>query len=224
MATLYGIGVGPGDPMLLTLKAVLVLETVDVVAIPDSGGEKTAMKIVEPYIKNKAMVFCKTPMTRDHAILEKSHKESADLICSYLDQNKSVGFITLGDPSIYSTYIYIHHLVKKRGYSVALVPGIPSFCAVAATLNTSLCEKEEALTIIPASYGGLSEALDVGGNKVLMKGGRKIEAIKKILKEKGLYEKAQMVSCCSMENETIYESLDDVNNDESYFSIILIKE
>ena len=129
-------------------------------------------------------------MTRDEDLLQKNHEENANLICSYLDAGKKVGFITLGDPTIYSTYIYIHEIIKARGYSVELIPCIPSFCAVAASLNTSLCEKEESLHIIPASYDGLSEALNCKGTKVLMKNGEKINKIKNILKDHGLYNKA----------------------------------
>ena len=87
-----------------------------------------------------------------------------------------------------------------------------------------LCEKNETLHIIPASCEGLVEALGCKGTKVLMKSGRKIDKIKAVLKELGLYHKAQLVSCSTMENEKIYRNLDEVENGESYFSIILIKE
>ena len=120
MSKLYGIGVGPGDPSLLTLKAVSTLEKVDVVAVPDTGGDKTAMNIIEEYIENKEILYCNTPMIRDEILLKKNHQENADLICDHLAVGKNVGFITLGDPSIYSTYSYIHEIVKKEGIQLSL--------------------------------------------------------------------------------------------------------
>ena len=138
---LYGVGVGPGDPELLTKKAERVLREADVVAVPDKGaGEKTALNIVADIVGGKELLYCPTPMVRDRAVLDGCYEKIADDICALLDAGKVVAFITLGDPTVYSTYIYVHKKVLARGYAAELVPGVPSFCAVAARLNTSLCE------------------------------------------------------------------------------------
>ena len=104
--TLYGLGVGPGDPELLTLKAVRILKEADVIAVPDKGsGEKTALHIVEAYIQGKPLLPCATPMVRDQQVLDAAHHRIADSICALLEEGKTVAFITLGDPTVYSTYM-----------------------------------------------------------------------------------------------------------------------
>ncbi len=220
---LFGVGVGPGDKRLLTLMAVDTIKSADKIIVPDTGGEKTALKIVEDYIKDKEKLFCRLPMTRDEDLLKKAHNEAADIICKELDNGVNLAFITLGDPTVYSTYMYIHRIVLSRGYDVEIINGITSFCAVAAKLNMSLCDKNEALHIIPASYPNTDKLLDLDGNKVLMKSGKGISEVVKMLKEKDMIDKAKMVECCYMENEKIYHNLEDLET-SSYFSVIVVKE
>ncbi len=221
---LYGVGVGPGDPKMLTLQAVEVLQMADVIAIPDTKGEKTAMKVVGEYIKDKAVVYCPMPMTRDTDLLEKSHGISCSLIEEQLLIGNNVAFITLGDPTIYSTYMNIQRIIEDKGYITRTIPGVTSFCASAGALNISLCDRGEALHIIPASYGETEELLDLKGTKVLMKSGKSLTDIKAALKRKGLFQSSLMVECCGMENQRVYKSLDEVSDDSSYFSIIIVKD
>ncbi len=221
--TLYGVGVGPGDEKLLTLLAVETLEKADKIVVPDTGGERTALKIVSRFIKEKELLYCNLPMTKDEAVLKEKHKEAAELICTELDQGHNLAFITLGDPTIYSTYMYIHRIVIEKGYEASIINGIPSFCAAAARLNISLCDRSEALHIIPSSYDKLEELLKLDGNKVLMKSGKSIPEVIGKLKQMKLLQQSKMVECCFMENEKIYEKLEEVDNDSSYFSVIIVK-
>lgn len=221
---LYGVGVGPGDPKLLTLHAVEVIQKAGVIAVPDTDGEKTAMKIVKDYIEGKEIIYCPTPMSRDLELLERSHQMSCEMLERELLKGRDIAFITLGDPTIYSTYMYIHRNITEKGYVTKIISGIPSFCAAAAALNTSLCDRGEALHIIPASYPDAEKLLALSGSKVLMKSGKKIGAVKETLKIMDLYSSSQMVECCSMENEKIYRNLDQVSDDSSYFSIIIVKD
>lgn len=221
---LYGVGVGPGDERLLTLLAVDTLKNADKIVVPDTGGEKTALKIVENFIKGKEILYCDLPMTRNEEILRESHRKAADLICEELEKGLNLAFITLGDPTIYSTYMYIHRIVLDMGYQAGIINGIPSFCAAAAKLNISLCDKNEMLHIIPSSYGDLDQTLELPGNKVLMKSGKSIPEVIEKLKEKNLLEQSKMVECCFMENEKIYEKMEEVTGNSSYFSIIIVKE
>lgn len=221
---LYGVGVGPGDPKLLTLQAVEVLQKADVIAVPDTDGEKTAMNIVKGYIKEKEILFCPMPMSRDLKLVESSHQKSCDMLERALLKDKHIAFITLGDPTIYSTYMYIHKLITEKGYNTKIIPGITSFCAAAVALNTSLCDRGEALHIIPASYPDCEKLLALEGSKVLMKSGKKLGEVKKILKEMNLHKNSQMVECCSMENQRIYRSMEQVPETSSYFSIIIVKD
>lgn len=220
---LYGVGVGPGDKKLLTLLAVETLQKVDKIIVPDMGGEKSAFKIVEDYIQDKEKVFCHLPMTRNEVELANAHRKACDTICEELEKGYNLAFITLGDPTIYSTYIYIHRLVLERGYHATIINGIPSFCAVAGKLNISLCDRSEALHIIPASYENTEELLNLDGNKVLMKSGKQLTQVIELLKQKEMIDKAQMVECCYMEKEKIYEKIDEVT-ESSYFTVVVVKE
>ena len=223
--TLYGVGVGPGDPELLTLKAVRILRSADVIAVPDKGsGERTALRIVQDYVEGKEQLGCVTPMVRDQAVLDAAHDQIADNICALLEEGKNVAFITLGDPSVYATYMYVHRRVLKRGYEAVLVPGVPSFCAVAARLNTSLCEQSQRLLIVPASHKDVEDCLNVDANLVFMKAGREIGALKEKLAEHGLLDHASLVANCGMEGEQVWEHFADMPENTGYFSIVLVKK
>lgn len=220
---LWGVGVGPGDPELLTLKAVRILREADTVVIPDSGkADKTAMQIVAAYLEGKNLLYAAAPMVRDQAVLERAYTDNANQICALLDQGKQVAFITLGDPTIYSTYIYVHKKILDQGYDAEIVPGIPSFCAAAARLNMALCEGAEPLLILPASHG--QEALlDVCANKVFMKAGRSILDLQAQLRQRGQLEQASMVENCGMANERVYPHFEDLKEPSGYFSLVIAK-
>ncbi len=225
--TLYSVGVGPGDPELMTLKAVRLIKECDVLAIPQGDSDVLVAKnIVEGIIdlKDKEQLLVYMPMVKDHDIISQAHRKGADDIIRYLEQGKNVVFITLGCPTVYATCIYVHKLVMKAGYDVVLVPGVTSFCAVAAKLNVSLCEKAEPLIVLPGSYKESSRFLDMPGNKVLMKSASEIGRVRDELVERGLLNHAQMIENCGLPGETIYKDLSKVNDKSSYFSIILVKE
>lgn len=223
--TLYGLGVGPGDPELLTLKAVRLLREADVIAAPDKGsGEKTALTIVKDYIQGKPLLPCVTPMVRDRQVLDAAHDQIADSICALLKEGKNVVFNTLGDPTVYSTYMYVHRRVLERGYEAVLVPGVPSFCAAAARLGRSLCEGSERLLIVPASHKDVGDCLDVDANLVFMKAGREIGALKETLRSHDLLDRASLAANCGMEGEQLWERFGDTPEDTGYFSIVLVKK
>lgn len=221
--TLWGIGVGPGDPELLTLKGKRLLEECDVIACPGEKGEGVALEIVQSYIQDKPVLECSLPMSRDSEVLDRAHEQAADSICGILDQGKTVAFITLGDPSIYSTYAYIHRRVLDRGYDARLVPGVPSFCAAAASLNQPLCGGGEVLHILPASHENIGEALRLKGPKVLMKAGKKLRQVLEYLRQQGQLEQASLVSRCGMDEEQVCRNLGGKIPSQEYLSIILVK-
>ena len=221
---LYGLGVGPGDPELLTVKAVRILREADVIAVPDKGsGEKTALNIVKDYVADKPLLPCITPMVRDQQVLDASHDEIAGNICALLEEGKTVAFITLGDPTVYATYMYVHRRVLARGYEAVLVPGVTSFCAVAARLGTSLCEQSERLLIVPASHKDIDDCLDVDANLVFMKAGREIGALKEKLASRGLLDRASLVANCGMDGEQVWEHFGDMPENTGYFSVVVVK-
>ena len=221
---LYGVGVGPGDPELITRKAQRIIAQAAVLAVPDKGsGEKTALTIAGELAEGKEILLCDAPMVRDEAALDAAYEANADRVCALLDGGKDVAFLTLGDPTVYSTYLYLHRKVLERGYEARLIPGVPSFCAVAARLGAALCEKSERLLIVPASHKDVDDCLDVDANLVFMKAGREIGALKEKLAEKGL-ERASMVANCGMEGEAVYPRFAELTDGSGYFSVVLVKK
>lgn len=222
---LYGIGVGPGDPELLTCKAVRLIKECDVIAVPKGGsGEQTALQIAAAFIRDKPILHCDMPMTRDQAVLNACHDQAADDICALLDEGKNVAFLTLGDPAVYSTYWYVHRRVQARGYTVEIIPGVPSFCAAAARLGQALCEGSQMLHIIPASHSSTKEGLALSGNKILMKAGKSILEVRDLLEADGELDSAALVERCSMEGERVVRDLRELDDPTGYFSVILVQE
>ena len=168
------------------------------------------------------MLLCDMPMLRDKALLARKYDSAADEICSILDSGRNVAFITLGDPTVYSTYLYVHQRVRARGYTAELVPGVPSFCAAAARLGESLCEAAEPLTIIPASNREIDTFLDLPGTKVLMKTGRAMAQVKRTLSERRV--SVQSVENCGLVGERVFRSLDEIDTEAGYFSLVVVKE
>lgn len=224
-ATLYGLGVGPGDPELMTLKAVKTLQACSVLVVPDADrGESVAYQIAVqacPEIAEKEVVSVRMPMTHDLAVLRSSHRAAADRIEQELDQGRDVAFLTLGDPTVYATYIYVHQLVVQDGYQASIVSGVPSFCAAAARLGISLAERSQMLHIVPSSHG-IREALKLPGVKVLMKAGSKMEQVRKDLIEADM--EVAMVENCGMATERVFYGAQEIPADAGYFSLIVAKD
>lgn len=221
----YGVGVGPGDPELMTLKAIKLIRENDVIALPGKVPEETvAYKIaaaVVPELRKKELVPVWMPMVKDRALIDREHQKAAKLIEGYLDQGKNVVYLTLGDSTIYCTFSYIQHYLEADGYATALVPGITSFCAAAARLNVPLVEWDEPLHVVPAVHR-LGEALDREGSYVLMKSASQMAAVKDTLRASG--RKVMMVENCSMPDEKVYRDVDEIPDDAGYFSLIIAKE
>lgn len=221
---LFGVGVGPGDKELITVKALRVLQEADVIMAPKmKSGETTAYNIIQEYVEGKPVMECTMPMSKDFEALAKNYEMLADGIEKELSQNKNVAFITLGDPTVYSTYMQLNTIIGKRGYETEIIPGITSFCAAAARLNMPLCERDEPLLILPASYEKTREMLNFPGTKVLMKASREILNTRDALVEEGLIDRAAMVECCGMENEKVYLDMRELEEKSSYFSLVIVK-
>lgn len=222
---LYGTGVGPGDPELMTLKAVRLIRENEVIALPGAAAKETvayqiAVQAV-PELEKKTLLAVDMPMTHDKEEMNRKHDEAAALVENYLEQGKNVVFLTLGDPTIYSTYLYVQKRVSAHGYQTELVSGITSFCAAAARTNTPLAEWDEQLHVLPAVHR-LENRLDAPGNYVLMKSGRKMSQVKEILAKSG--KDVVMVENCGMEHERIYRSVEEIPDDAGYYSLIIAKE
>ena len=160
-------------------------------------------------------------MIKERDRLEKIHDMDASVVCELLEEGKNLVFLTIGDPSIYSTYMYLHKRILKMGYEAEMVPGIPSFCAAASRINDSLAEKEEQLHIIPASYG-IGKALELSGTKIFMKAGRKLPELKRRLQ--GRSEKVIMIENRGMENEAVYQGTECIPEEGGYYALLIMKE
>lgn len=221
----YGVGVGPGDPELMTLKAVRLIRENDVIAVPGQEAKEAvsyqiAAKAV-PEIAEKELLPISMPMVTDQEQLRKEHQKGALLIEQYLEQGKNVVYLTLGDPTVYCSFSYLQHILEADGYQVVLVSGIPSFCAAAARLNLPLAEWDEPLHIVPAVHK-TREPLHYEGNYVLMKSARHMKDVKELLRQKDL--EVRCVENCGMDTEKIYRTLEEIPDDAGYFSLIIAKE
>lgn len=222
--TAYGVGVGPGDPELMTQKAVRLIRENGIIAVAGRDAKEAAAyriaAAVVPEIADKELVPVYMPMVRDRELIEEEHRKGAALLESYLDQGRNVVYITLGDPSIYCTFSYLQEILMADGYDVELVPGITSFCAAAAALRTPLAEWDEPLHIVPAVHK-TDERLDQNGNYVLMKPASHMPEIKQLLRQSG--RKVCAAENCGMENERIYRSTEEIPDDAGYYTLIVAK-
>lgn len=224
---LIGIGVGPGDTELLTLKAAKVLETVPVIFSPKSSKEKEsiAYSIVKPILEKRedykrlmlvAPIF---PMIEDKKELEKVWSSAAELVAQYLDSGRDVAFITLGDPSIFSTYSYVQKKLLGR-YEIETIPGITSFTACAAARNKALVEQNDILTVVPKIDDRLEEVLEYSDSIVLMKASRNTTQLETTIEEKNRPKEIYSVQNCTRENEKIIEGF---SHEKPYLTTTIIK-
>ncbi|MDO5541140.1 MAG: precorrin-2 C(20)-methyltransferase [Eubacteriales bacterium] len=221
---LFGVGVGPGDPEEMTLKAVRTIRENQYIAVPGKEVRETvAYKIAVgavPELDEKELIPLYMPMIKDKEEIEKYHDRAADVVEGYLKEGKNVVFLTLGDPTIYSTYMYVHKRIKERGYPTKVISGIPSFCAAAARMDISLTEWNEELHVIPAVHN-IESDLNYTGTRVLMKSARKMAQVKEKLA--ACAEKVYMVEDCGMKTERIYTDVKDIPDEASYYSLIIVK-
>ncbi|MEK6791801.1 MAG: precorrin-2 C(20)-methyltransferase [Deltaproteobacteria bacterium] len=230
----YGVGVGPGDPELITLKAVSVLKAVPVLAVPRSADSEAslALSIVEKVVglKDKELLDLSFPMTKDSGVLHKARQQAAEKVVERLSSGLDVAFLTLGDALLYSTFSYLVPLVRERmsNVEVRVVPGVTSISAATAALVLPLAEADEQVRIMPASYAmnEATEALDGQGTVVFMKVNKVFDKLKALLREKRLLGNAALVSRAGWPDEEIIEDLNTIADSQrlDYFSIVIVRK
>lgn len=226
----YGIGVGPGDPGLLTVKAVELIQLADVIVCPESKKDEgsIALKIAEPYLRAEteqlALVF---PMTHDKEILAAAWRENAIRIHQETEKGKILVFLTLGDPTVFSTYMYMIPYLLEQGVEVETVPGITSFTAVASRMNLPLTLGHETLAVVPLMKGcsNARAALENFDNCVIMKPSHDSETLAALLLEMGLEDNFVLISRCGTDEETLCTDIHELSSGKvPYLSTMIVKK
>ena len=222
----YGIGVGPGDPELLTLKAVKVLAEIDVLAVPESKkeGGSVAHEIASPYLKAGVETLTLTfPMIRDEVAKAKIRKENAMLIVAEINKGRNVAFLTLGDPMLYSTYIYLIENMTNLGIEIISIPGIYSFTAISNLLNQPLVKGDESLAVISEfnkeEWLKLQSFQTIVCMKVSAYSAELFEALQSTPNRKLL-----MVTNAGKESQIVSYDVNDLKNGVPYFTTILLSK
>jgi len=262
---LYVIGVGPGDPELLTLKALRILKEVSCICVPKSREEGSSLalsivkkainidgkEIIEAYfpmrktkdsnklqvtsneLKNKKYPEDLSPVTRHSSLpldceLDTKWQEIIDAVYSRLDKGIDTAFITIGDPTIYSTFFYLHDglLDLNPELNIEIIPGVSSINASASRAKISLGLADERIAILPANYTtDLKNALERFDTVVLMKVHKVFRNILNVLNETELLNKAVYISKVGMEDERIIKNIRDVKEEDlNYFSMVIIRK
>lgn len=232
MKKLYGIGVGPGDPDLLTIKGKKIMNTVDVLLCPvkKEGDISYAYEIIESHLENKEVEIKEVvyPMHYNQKSLEEYWKENGEMITELINSGKSCAFITLGDPTLYSTFMYTLPFVNVAECDIEIIPGITSFSAVASELNQALTKWDESLKIMPVqrqTKEELVKRLEKEDNIILMKPSRNSKPIVEALKSLGLEKNFKMITKVGRETSVIVSDIDVLENQEvPYLSTMLIKK
>ncbi len=224
--TLTCVGVGPGDPGLMTRRACEVLEGSDVVAAPVSDdGASLALQIARGAcdLSGARVLGLSFPMSRSRDVVARSHRVAADAIEAELDAGADVALACLGDVAIYSTSAYVRALVAADGYEVRTVAGVPSFCAAAAALNETLAaDRDEPIVIVPAASPALGDALSMPGDAVIMKTGRRYDDVRRALDARGLADRTCVVENCGLPGERVTRGLGALAQAPSYFTVLIV--
>jgi len=235
---LFCVGCGPGDPELLTVRAVNLIRDAEIIFAPTAreGKPSIALTVVEQYVSKEAkttsLVF---PMVKDRESLKDYWKRNADEIADAARSGKKVVYLTVGDPSLYSTWIYVHRKLKKnhRDIEVEIVPGIASMFAIAAKAGISLAEGEETVAIVPACYDmdRVRRTASACDTVIFLKDGRYFDSVIEMLSESGFPDNANIAIAQNISEEgeilemrKLSELLGKKGPVEKYFSIMVAKK
>lgn len=223
---LYGIGVGPGDPELVTLKAARIIKETDIIFAPKSrnGKPSVALNIVQGIIDEREdeceILQPLFPMTEDKDELDKSWDEATDMLFKKLSEGLDAVFVTLGDPTVFSTFSYISSRLQSKGVEVELIPGITSFTACAARSGIQLTEQDDIMVVVPQVDERLTKILPYVDTVVAMKTSRHLDVLEDCINKDPRDKEIVSVQNCTMDNENIVHGFVD---NKKYFSTSIIK-
>jgi precorrin-2 C20-methyltransferase / precorrin-3B C17-methyltransferase len=229
---LYGVGVGPGDPELMTVKACRAIAAADVIAYPNAQhGRSVARRIAAPHLRSDhvelALAFPVTTEPSDHpggyeAALGEFYNEAAAMLAAHLDAGRDVAVLCEGDPFFYGSYMYLHERLAPR-YETTVIPGVTGFSAAAASAGTPLVKRDDVFVALPGTLGAetLAEHLRVADAAVVMKLGRTFENVRRAVEDAGADDRGIYVERASTAEERI-ASLRHVSGTVPYMSLVLI--
>lgn len=238
MAELICVGCGPGDPELLTVKAVNAIKNADVIMCPTSkeGKPSMALSVVSSLIdqqKKPEIVQLVFPMTKDTDILNNTWEKNSEIIAEHSLSNKKVVYLTIGDPYLYSTWIYLHRelSIKHPEIKITVIPGIVSMFTFASKVGISLAEGAEKMVVIPSCYD-LTTVKEIAKNcdtMIFLKDGRYFDKVIDLIRDAGFSNES--IFAIGQDLGTDHEivkklTLGEVNQDtltSKYFSIMVIK-
>ncbi|OHB86127.1 MAG: precorrin-2 C(20)-methyltransferase [Planctomycetes bacterium RIFCSPHIGHO2_02_FULL_40_12] len=227
----YGVGVGPGDNELITLKAVRIIKSVDCIFTPRADSKKSslALDIVKDIASGKRVIEQIYPMVRDKAKLESAWMKAANEIKDEIESGNNVAYLTIGDPLTFSTYCYLLQQLSKilPSQKIHTIPGITSYNAAASLANFSLIEQDEKLAIIPVSneVSELRPVLKDFDTVVLMKVAKKLDEVIELLEEMKLIDNSLFASYVGFDNEFITRDLSSLKGSgRGYLSVIIVRK
>ena len=224
----FGVGVGPGDPELLTVKAVKAIKISDVIIAPKTEKKEgsVALKIAEPYISDAEIIFQTFPMVKNFEDSKEIFQQNANQILKFLRAGKNVAFLTLGDPMFFSTYIYVYELLKNSGAQIETIAGVPAFLAIASHVGRAAAHGNDIVTIIPATAPKekIVDALKFSDATVLMKVYKNFSEVVELLESENMIENAVLVSRYGLDDEKILYDVKAHQSDKlNYLSTILTR-
>ncbi|TWI57154.1 precorrin-2 C(20)-methyltransferase [Halalkalibacter nanhaiisediminis] len=232
IGTLYGLGVGPGDPELLTVKAFRKLKESPVIAYPKKrkGSKSYAQKIIDVYVDptEKEMLGLVFPMTKDPTILEREWSNTVDIVWEKLKTGKDVAFVTEGDPLLYSTFIHMMNLVKERHPEVKIqtVPGISSINGAASRLGIALAEGDDHVAIVPArdDYEAMKKVIVENDCVIFIKVAKVIDLMLEILRELDLTDRASVVTKVTSDEEIVWDMKELERAELEYLTLMVVRK
>jgi len=225
VSTLYGLGVGPGDPELMTVKAWRIIGQVPVIAYPvANGSDSLARRIASPFIPEDVFELrLPVPMRVEREPAREAYEDAARLIAEQLDLGKDVAFLCEGDPFFYGSFMYVHERLQ-HAHKVVVVPGVTSLTACAAAIGRPLAARNELLKVIPAPLDETRLAEEIGTAEAvaIIKVGKHFDKIRRVLRALNVADRAIIIERATRDDERIL-ALDDLPEGERpYFSTILV--
>lgn len=229
---LYGLGVGPGDPELITVKAFRKLQECPVIAYPKKlrGSKSYAHRIVDVYINpaEKEMLGLVFPMTKDEETLRTAWEKSAEEIYSYLAQGKDVAFVTEGDPMLFSTFIHLMNIMKAAHPDVPIesIAGISSFNGTANRLGVALAEGDDHVAMIPATENmeDMRQVIESHDAIVFIKIAKVLNPILDLLEDMNLLKNTHVVTKVTSDEEIIWKTEELRDAELNYLSCMVVRK